>query len=193
MECRTSRTAAIPNSSFVIPNCTCPSVPDLLTALRSGASVFAAELRPPRAELAAREGMDAWIDTYHAVRRLTQAGHVRLPDRQRRRRGGGRQPPAPRHQSRSRRAARAGRAVPDGRSTRSTTACRTPSARARTAFLRWSSSAATRRSASRAASSTPGSCASMIRERDSTLALGGWANPHADAGAPGRFPDAPTI
>src|SRR6202022_2050122 len=47
---------------------------DLLTALRSGASVFGAELRPPRAELATREGMDAWIDTYHAVRRLTREG-----------------------------------------------------------------------------------------------------------------------
>jgi len=33
-----------------------------------------AELRPPRAELAAAEGMDAWIDTYHAVRRLTRQG-----------------------------------------------------------------------------------------------------------------------
>src|SRR6266849_7168248 len=47
---------------------------DLLSALRSGASVFAAELRPPRAELAAAEGMDAWIDTYHAVRGLTRQG-----------------------------------------------------------------------------------------------------------------------
>ena len=47
---------------------------DLLTALRSGQSVIAAELRPPRAELAAAEGMNAWIDTYHAVRRLTRAG-----------------------------------------------------------------------------------------------------------------------
>ena len=45
---------------------------DLLTALRSGTSVFAAELRPPRAELATGEGMDAWIDIYHAVRRLTR-------------------------------------------------------------------------------------------------------------------------
>jgi len=36
--------------------------------------VFGAELRPPRAELATREGMDAWIDTYHAVRRLTRQG-----------------------------------------------------------------------------------------------------------------------
>src|SRR5450759_497343 len=47
---------------------------DLLTALRTEASVFAAELRPPRAELATAEGMDAWIDTYHAVQRLTRQG-----------------------------------------------------------------------------------------------------------------------
>jgi hypothetical protein len=47
---------------------------NLPTALSSGRSVFAAELRPPRAELAAAEGMDAWIDTYHAVRRLTRQG-----------------------------------------------------------------------------------------------------------------------
>lgn len=47
---------------------------DLLTALRSGASVVGAELRPPRAELDSSEGIDAWIDTYHAVRRLTRQG-----------------------------------------------------------------------------------------------------------------------
>jgi len=45
---------------------------DLLSALRSVHSVFAAELRPPRAELETAAGMDAWIDTYHAVRRLTR-------------------------------------------------------------------------------------------------------------------------
>jgi 5,10-methylenetetrahydrofolate reductase len=57
------------------------SVPDLLTALKAGGSVFAAELRPPRAELASGEGMDAWIDTYHAVRRLTRHGtYVFLTD-----------------------------------------------------------------------------------------------------------------
>ena len=54
---------------------------DLLAALRSGASVFAAELRPPRAELATAEGMDAWIDTYPAVQRLTRQGtYVFLTD-----------------------------------------------------------------------------------------------------------------
>jgi 5,10-methylenetetrahydrofolate reductase len=54
---------------------------DLVSALHSGSSVFAAELRPPRAELATSEGMDAWIDTYHAVRRLTKQGtYVFLTD-----------------------------------------------------------------------------------------------------------------
>src|SRR6476660_1017960 len=57
------------------------SAPDFLTALRSGSPVLAAELRPPRAELALHEGMDAWIDTYHAVRRLTRQGtYVFLTD-----------------------------------------------------------------------------------------------------------------
>ena len=46
----------------------------LLERLRSPSSVIAAELRPPRAELAAGASMDAWIDTYHAVRSLTRAG-----------------------------------------------------------------------------------------------------------------------
>lgn len=46
----------------------------LLDALASDHPVVAAELRPPRAELAAAASMDAWIDTYHAVRRLTREG-----------------------------------------------------------------------------------------------------------------------
>ncbi len=46
----------------------------LLDALGSGDPVVAAELRPPRAELERAAGMDAWIDTYHAVRSLTRAG-----------------------------------------------------------------------------------------------------------------------
>ena len=43
-----------------------------LDSLQSGNTVIAAELRPPRAELGSAEGMDAWIDTYHAVRALTR-------------------------------------------------------------------------------------------------------------------------
>ena len=39
---------------------------------RESTSVVAVELRPPRAELEAAEGMDAWIDTYHAIRSLTR-------------------------------------------------------------------------------------------------------------------------
>ena len=46
----------------------------LLDTLRSDRLVVAAELRPPRAELASSDGMDAWIDTYHAVRALTRRG-----------------------------------------------------------------------------------------------------------------------
>jgi hypothetical protein len=42
--------------------------------LRDGNPVIAAELRPPRAELETAASMDAWIDTYHAVRGLTRAG-----------------------------------------------------------------------------------------------------------------------
>jgi hypothetical protein len=46
----------------------------LITQLRSGTRVIAAELRPPRAELQAAASRDAWIDTYHAVRNLTRTG-----------------------------------------------------------------------------------------------------------------------
>ena len=34
--------------------------------------MIAVELRPPRAELEAADGMEAWIDTYHAIRSLTR-------------------------------------------------------------------------------------------------------------------------
>jgi 5,10-methylenetetrahydrofolate reductase len=40
--------------------------------LRRQAATIAAELRPPRAELDATKGIDAWIDTYHGIRRLTR-------------------------------------------------------------------------------------------------------------------------
>ena len=44
----------------------------LLRALQARNGIIAAELRPPRAELDSYEGMDAWIDMYHAVRTLTR-------------------------------------------------------------------------------------------------------------------------
>src|SRR5919107_1279802 len=46
----------------------------LAETMRGAAGVVAAELRPPRAELDAADGMDAWIDTYHSVRSLTRQG-----------------------------------------------------------------------------------------------------------------------
>ena len=44
----------------------------LLDSLQTHPSVISAELRPPRAELARAASMDAWIDTYHAVKSLTR-------------------------------------------------------------------------------------------------------------------------
>ncbi len=46
----------------------------LVDHLKSSTQVIAAELRPPRAELETAASMDAWIDTYHAVRGLTRNG-----------------------------------------------------------------------------------------------------------------------
>jgi 5,10-methylenetetrahydrofolate reductase len=44
----------------------------LLERLQSTTPVITAELRPPRAELATGASMDAWIDTYHAIKGLTR-------------------------------------------------------------------------------------------------------------------------
>ncbi len=49
-------------------------IPHLVATLAASRTVVAAELRPPRVELEARAGMDAWIDTYHAVRGLARDG-----------------------------------------------------------------------------------------------------------------------
>ena len=46
----------------------------LLAALGDGSLAQSVELRPPRAELDAAAGRDAWIDTYHAVRGLVHGG-----------------------------------------------------------------------------------------------------------------------
>src|SRR3990167_7862679 len=46
----------------------------LLEALQASAPVVSVELRPPRAELDAAAGMDAWIDTHHTVRSLVRGG-----------------------------------------------------------------------------------------------------------------------
>lgn len=46
----------------------------LLRTLETSSSVVSVELRPPRAELDAAAGMDAWIDTYHSVTGLVRDG-----------------------------------------------------------------------------------------------------------------------
>jgi 5,10-methylenetetrahydrofolate reductase len=53
----------------------------LVDRLTGDGILVAAELRPPRAELGASAGIEAWIDTYHSVRRLTRQGtYVFLTD-----------------------------------------------------------------------------------------------------------------
>jgi hypothetical protein len=49
-----------------------PALRLLIGALGGVPPVTAVELRPPRAELDAAAGRDAWIDTYHAVRGLVR-------------------------------------------------------------------------------------------------------------------------
>jgi hypothetical protein len=51
------------------------AVPSVVDLLQNPSPAIAAELRPPRAALGTQAGMDAWIDTYHAVRRLSRRGH----------------------------------------------------------------------------------------------------------------------
>jgi 5,10-methylenetetrahydrofolate reductase len=156
-----------------------PSVADLLTALHSGSTVFAAELRPPRAELAMHEGMDAWIDTYHAVRRLTrQDTFVFLTDSA----IGTAEEDNLRHL-----VTNLGHDVPRSRVVPFLTAkhsleyCLSYAERARESgfpalvVLGGDKAVGAPRAVEHA-----WQLRRMIRERDSSLVLGGWANPHAD-------------
>jgi len=153
---------------------------DLLTALRTGSSVFAAELRPPRAELATAEGMDAWIDTYHAVHRLTRQGtFVFLADSA----VGLQEEDNLRHL-----VLNLGRDVPRERivpfltSKHSLEYCLSYAERAHQSgfpalvVLGGDKSVGVPRSVEHA-----WQLRKMLRDRDHTIALGGWANPHAEA------------
>ena len=156
------------------------SVPtDLLTALHSGDSVFGAELRPPRAELETSEGMDAWIDTYHAVKRLTSQGtFVFLTDSA----VGAEEEDNLRHL-----VTNLGRDVPRQRIVPFLTTkhpidyCLSYADRAHQSgfpalvVLGGDKSVGAPRSVEHA-----WRLRQMLRERDHTLSLGGWANPHAD-------------
>ncbi len=153
---------------------------DLLSSLRSGTSVFAAELRPPRAELATAEGMDAWIDTYHAVRRLTRQGtFVFLTDSA----VGAHEEDNLRHL-----VTNLGNDVPRDRIAPFLTAkhsleyCLSYAERAHQkgfpalVVLGGDKGVGPPRSVEHA-----WQLREMLRQRDHTLTLGGWANPHADA------------
>jgi len=152
---------------------------DLLAALKSGGSVFAAELRPPRAELATAEGMDAWIDTYHAVRRLTRQGtFVFLTDSA----VGSQEEDNLRHL-----VTNLGNDVPRERIVPFLTAkhsleyCVSYAERAHQkgfpalVVLGGDKAVGAPRSVEHA-----WQLRQMLRERDNALALGGWANPHGD-------------
>src|SRR3954470_18382513 len=152
---------------------------NLITALRSQASVIAAELRPPRAELATHEGMDAWIDTYHAVTRLTRQGtYVFLTDSA----VGAEEEDNLRHL-----VTNLGGDVPRDRivpfltSKHTLEYCLSYADRARQngfpalVVLGGDKSVGTPRSVEHA-----WQLRRLLRERDRTLTLGGWANPHAD-------------
>jgi 5,10-methylenetetrahydrofolate reductase len=168
------------------------SVPDLLTALRSGDPVVAAELRPPRAELAATEGMDAWIDTYHAVRGLTRGGtFVFLTDGAR---------GEPEEDNLRHLVTNLGRDVPRERVVPFLTAkhsleyCLSYAERARQSgfpalvVLGGDKSVGAPRSVEHA-----WQLREMIRARNPVVALGGWANPHAAIDAQVDFLAAPTF
>ena len=130
----------------------------LVNALGNGSLACSVELRPPRAELDAAAGMDAWIDTYHAVRGLVRGGtFVFLTDSA----VGAHEEQNLRHL-----VINLGTDVPRDRvvpfltrSIRSSSVSRTPSAPGTKASARSSSSAAIARWARRGAWSTPGSCA----------------------------------
>ena len=152
---------------------------DLLTALGSGTPVFAAELRPPRAELATSDGMNAWIDTYHAVRRLTrQDTFVFLTDSA----IGAQEEDNLRHLITN-----LGQDVPRARIVPFLTAkhsleyCLSYAERARQngfpalVVLGGDRTVGAPRSVEHA-----WQLRDMLRQRDPAIRLGGWANPHAD-------------
>ena len=156
-----------------------PVPSDLLTALQSGDSVFGAELRPPRAELETREGMDAWIDTYHSVKRLTSGGtFVFLTDSA----VGAEEEDNLRHL-----VTNLGRDVPRERIVPFLTTkhpleyCLSYAERAHQSgfpalvILGGDKSVGAPRSVEHA-----WRLRQLLRERDQSLTLGGWANPHGD-------------
>ena len=159
----------------------------LLDALRTGSTVIAAELRPPRAELDSAEGMDAWIDMYHAIRGLArQDVRVFLTDSA----VGTQEENNLRHL-----VTNLGRDVPRERvvpfltSKHSLEFCLTYAEQAwqhgfsSLVVLGGDKTVGRPRCVEHA-----WELRRAIRDREPRLALGGWANPYADAARAGRLP-----
>lgn len=165
---------------------------DFLAALRSGSPVFAAELRPPRAELESAEGMNAWIDTYHAVRRLTREGtYVFLTDSA----VGAAEEDNLRHLvTNLQHDVPRERIVPFMTSKHTMEYCLSYAERARQngfpalVVLGGDKAVGTPRCVEHA-----WQLRQTLREHDRTLTLGGWANPHANADRQVDFLLAPTF
>lgn len=153
---------------------------NLLEALESSQPVIAAELRPPRLELGTTAGMDAWIDTYHAVRTLTrQQTFVFLTDSA----VGAQEEDNLRHL-----VINLGTAVPRERVVPFLTCkhpmeyCLSYAERARQhGFPALIVLGGDRRVGRERCVDHAWQLRKAIRGRGSDLALGGWANPHADA------------
>jgi hypothetical protein len=158
----------------------------LLDALRGSQPVIAAELRPPRAELEAAEGRDAWIDTYHAVRRLSRSGtYVFLTDSA----VGTAEEDNLRHL-----VANLGTDVPRDHVVPFLTCkhplgyCLSYAERARHhGFPALVVLGGDRTVGSPRCVEHAWELRSIIRERGTSLVLGGWANPHADADTQVRY------
>ena len=156
--------------------------------VESRRAVISAELRPPRAELATAASMDAWIDTYHAVKSLTRDDtFVFLTDSavglER-----GRQPAPSGQQPRERRAALERRAIPDDEASAGVL----PGVRRSRISARIRVAGGAGRRQERRPAALRGACVAAARAHPrapADLALGGWANPHADAAAQVRPPD----
>jgi hypothetical protein len=165
---------------------------DFLTALHSQHSIVAAELRPPRAELEQRAGMDAWIDTYHAVKRLTGDGtFVFLTDSA----VGAKEEDNLRHLvTNLGNDAPRSRIVPFLTSKHPLEYCLSYAERAHQSgfpalvVLGGDTSVGPSRAVEHA-----WQLRAMLRGRDRRLALGGWANPHRDADRQVDFLLSPTF
>jgi 5,10-methylenetetrahydrofolate reductase len=168
-------------------------VSSYLSLLRGeSSSVVAVELRPPRAELESIEGMDAWIDTYHAVRRLTREGtYVFLTDNA----VGAAEEDNLRHLvTNLQHDVPRERIVPFMTSKHPMDYCLSYAERARQSgfpalvVLGGDKAVGTPRSVEHA-----WQLRQILREHDNTLALGGWANPHGNAEKQVSFLQAPNF